>query len=67
MATDTTTQPERATYTATEVARLLGISRASVYAAAHRGDLPGAITIGGRIVVARTALDRVLGVEQSSR
>jgi transcriptional regulator of acetoin/glycerol metabolism len=30
----------RLTWTVTEAARLLGISRASAYEAAHRGELP---------------------------
>jgi excisionase family DNA binding protein len=42
-----------------ETAGLLGLSRNSVYAAAARGDIP-TIRIGGRLLVPKTALDRLL-------
>jgi excisionase family DNA binding protein len=47
----------------TEAAELLGISRASAYEAAHRGELPVRV-IGRRMLVPRVALLRLLG-EQS--
>jgi excisionase family DNA binding protein len=50
----------RLTWTVTEVAQLLGISRASAYAAAHRGELPIRV-IGRRMLVPRVALLRLLG------
>jgi excisionase family DNA binding protein len=55
------------TYSVTEAARLLGISRSSAYECVHRGDLP-ALTLGRRIVIPRMALERLLGpLEPMSR
>ncbi len=56
---------ERLTYTVSEVAQLLGISRGSAYNHVRSGDIPS-ITIGGRIVVPRRAIDELLNVEQAS-
>jgi excisionase family DNA binding protein len=42
-----------------EAAKILNISRGAAYAAAKRGDLP-TVRIGGRILVPRTALMRLL-------
>ena len=50
----------RLTWTVTEAAQLLGISRASAYEAAHRGELPIRV-IGRRMLVPRVALLRLLG------
>jgi excisionase family DNA binding protein len=50
----------RLTWTVTKAARLLGISRASAYEAAHRGELPVRV-IGRRLLVPRVALLRLLG------
>ena len=50
---------ERLTYTLTEAARRLGISRALAYEAAHRGELP-VCRIGRRLLVPRAALARLL-------
>jgi excisionase family DNA binding protein len=50
---------ERLTYTLTEAARRLGISRALAYEAAHRGELP-VCRIGRRLLVPRAALLRLL-------
>ena len=50
---------ERLTYTLTEVASRLGISRALAYEAAHRGELP-VCRIGRRMLVPRAALVRLL-------
>jgi excisionase family DNA binding protein len=50
----------RLTWTVTEAAALLGISRASAYEAAHRGELPVRV-IGRRLLVPRVALLRLLG------
>jgi excisionase family DNA binding protein len=50
----------RLTWTVTEAAQLLGISRASAYEAAHRGELPVRV-IGRRLLVPRVALLRLLG------
>jgi excisionase family DNA binding protein len=49
----------RLTWTVTEAAQLLGISRASAYEAAHRGELPVQV-IGRRMLVPRVALLRLL-------
>ena len=51
----------RATYTVREVARLLGVGRDAVYAAAGRGEIPGTIRIGRRIVFARAKVLAWLG------
>ncbi len=51
---------DRLTYTVTEVAEVLGISRAAAYECIHRGEIP-ALTLGRRIVVARAALEALLG------
>lgn len=59
----TATAQTPATYSVTEAARLIGISRSSAFEAARRGDLPGAIRIGHRVVVSRRVLDRVLNGE----
>jgi excisionase family DNA binding protein len=49
----------RLTRTVTEAAMLLGISRASAYEAAHRGELPIRV-IGRRMLVPRVGLLRLL-------
>jgi excisionase family DNA binding protein len=51
--------PERLTVTVEEAAQVLGISRALAYEAVRRGEIPH-IRIGKRILVPRTALDRLL-------
>jgi excisionase family DNA binding protein len=56
--------PTRLTWTVEEAAVALGISRAFAYDAVRRGDIP-AIKIGRRILVPRSALDRLL--ERSQR
>jgi excisionase family DNA binding protein len=50
---------DRLTWTIAEAADLLGISRASAYEAAHRGELPVRV-IGRRMLVPRVALLRLL-------
>jgi excisionase family DNA binding protein len=42
-----------------EVGQMLGLSRPSTYAAAKRGEIP-TLRIGGRILVPRAALKRLL-------
>jgi excisionase family DNA binding protein len=54
-----TLQPDRLTWSITEAAQVLGISRASAYEAAHRGELP-VCRIGRRVLVPRAALLRLL-------
>jgi excisionase family DNA binding protein len=51
---------ERRTYTVTEAATVLGISRTSAYERVRAGDLP-ALRLGRRIVIARRALEELLG------
>jgi len=50
----------RLTYTLTEAASRLGISRALAYEAAQRGELP-VCRIGRRVLIPRAALLRLLG------
>ena len=50
---------ERATIDVEVVARILGISRATAYKAVERGEIPS-VRFGGRIVVPRAALERLL-------
>jgi excisionase family DNA binding protein len=54
----------RLTWTVTEAAQLLGISRASAYEAAHRGELPVRV-IGRRMLIPRVALLRLLASGRS--
>ena len=46
-------------------ATLLGISRASAYNAVRRGELP-AIRVGGRVLVLRSGIERLLAGETQS-
>jgi excisionase family DNA binding protein len=55
---------ERVTITVSEAAARIGISRASAYEAARRGDLPGVLRVGRRYVVSRRALERALGNDE---
>jgi excisionase family DNA binding protein len=50
---------ERRTMTVEDVARALGISRNTAYAAARRGDFP-TVRIGSRVLVPREAFERWL-------
>ena len=56
--------PSRLTYTVPEVAELLGISRSSAYECVRRGQIP-ALTLGRRVVIAKTAIDTLLGTATS--
>jgi excisionase family DNA binding protein len=56
--------PSRLTYTVPEVAELLGISRSSAYECVRRGEIP-ALTLGRRVVIAKTAIDALLGTATS--
>ena len=59
MATTRTTDTDRRlTYTVTEVAELLGISRASAYNDVRSGEIPS-VTLGSRIIVPRRAIDEL--------
>jgi excisionase family DNA binding protein len=50
---------ERRTYTVTEAAAVLGISRTSAYERVQAGELP-ALRLGRRIVITRTVVDAML-------
>jgi len=51
---------EPATWTVYEAAHILGIGRNLAYGLARRGELPGALYLGGRIVVSRKILEQYL-------
>ncbi len=55
---------QRLTYTVTETASLLGISRTSAYGLVRVGVLP-ALHLGRRIVLARSTLEELLGCARS--
>ena len=44
--------PTKITYTVTEAAELLGISRSSAYECVRRGEIPS-LTLGRRVVIPR--------------
>jgi hypothetical protein len=50
----------RDAFTVEETGKILGISRASAFAAANRGDIP-TIRIGKRLIVPRRGLENLLG------
>jgi excisionase family DNA binding protein len=52
---------DRLTVTVPEAARLLGVSRMSAYSAVRTGEIPS-IRIGRRVLIARAALERLLGI-----
>lgn len=56
----------RATLRADEVAALLGVGRNTVYLAAERGEIPGAIRVGRRLLFARATVLAWLGQGASS-
>ncbi len=55
----------RDAFTVEETGKILGISRASAFAAANRGDIP-TIRIGKRLIVPRRALEKLLGIEDAN-
>jgi excisionase family DNA binding protein len=59
-ATATRSPEERRTYTVTEVADIVGISRSTAYECVRRGEIPSR-RFGRRIVVLRHELERLLG------
>jgi hypothetical protein len=54
----------RDAFTVDETGKILGISRASAFAAASRGDIP-TIRIGKRLIVPRRGLEALLGAPVS--
>lgn len=57
-----TQQNDRLTLTVEEACRLLGVGRTVGYELARRGELPGVIRLGRRLVVSRPALEQALGM-----
>ena len=55
-----TMRVETATVSVSHAAELLGIGRNLAYELARRGELPGALRLGRRIVVSTKALDAFL-------
>jgi len=49
----------RLTYTVTEAAEILGISRSAAYECVRRGEIPS-LSLGRRVVVPRQALEDLL-------
>jgi excisionase family DNA binding protein len=64
--TSTQTAPGRMTVTVEEAAQLLGIGRQSAYQAARSGELP-TIRLGRRLLVPRSQLDAMLGIQNDER
>jgi excisionase family DNA binding protein len=52
----------RATYSVDEAAAKLGLNRNSAYAGVKAGTIPS-IRVGGRLLVPKAMLDRMLGTE----
>jgi excisionase family DNA binding protein len=50
-----------------EFADVLDISRSSAYQAIRRGDVPGVVRIGGRILVSRAAVKRMFEAADNAR
>ena len=61
------TTTERLTLTVEEACRLLGLGRTLGYELARRGELPGAIRLGRRLLVSRPALEQALGLDRTRR
>ena len=59
-------EPTRLTLSISAAARLLGISRASAYECARRGEIP-VLKLGRRLVVPRAALERLLTGEAEAK
>ena len=64
MTTNNNESLKRKTFTADEVAAILGIGRASTYEAIRTGVIP-ALRFGRRIVVTRATLAELLGEDPS--
>jgi hypothetical protein len=54
----------RDAFSVEEAGKILGLSRASAFAATKRGDIP-VIRIGKRLIVPRRALEKLLGVNEA--
>jgi Helix-turn-helix domain len=55
----------RDAFTVEETGQILGISRASAFAAAKKGEIP-TIRIGKRLIVPRRALEKLLGADEDA-
>ena len=51
--------PTKITYTVTEAAELLGISRSGAYECVRRGEIPS-LTLGRRVVIPRRSFEALL-------
>ena len=60
---DALARPEPRTMSVEEAAAVLGIGRTVAYELARRGELPGVLRFGRRLVVSRAVLDRLLAGE----
>ena len=58
---------DRLTMTVEEACRLYGIGRTLGYELARRGELPGVIRLGRRLLVSRPALEAALGLDAPRR
>lgn len=58
------TPTDRLTLTVEEACRLLGVGRTVGYELARRGELPGVLRLGRRLVVSRPALEQALGLQR---
>ena len=58
------TPADRLTLTIEDACRLLGIGRTLGYDLARRGELPGVIRLGRRLLVSRPALEKALGLDE---
>ena len=56
---------ERRAFSVSEAAAMLGLHRQTLAAAIRRGELP-AVRLGRKVLVPRTALDRLLAIEESA-
>jgi excisionase family DNA binding protein len=54
---------QRLTYSVKETAKVLGIGRDAAYEGVKKGEIPS-VKVGGRILVPRAAVDRLLGIVQ---
>ena len=56
---------EKHTFTINEAAEMLGVAKNTVYRAVRRGEIP-IIRVGGRLLVARTLMSRLLEGNKAS-
>ena len=67
-APDTTTLADFASDTVSveQAGKILGLGRSATYSAINRGDIPGVIRIGRRVLISRHALATMLGAPNSA-